>query len=264
MHEIKRITSRENRLLVNARKVRDGRDPSQIFIEGRRLAAEALLSGITVRQCFITPDLSDEMLLDTVIQSGVETAELPLALLRSITDTEQPQGIVLLAERPMTSLINFDLGAAPVPVFVFLHEVNNPSNLGAVLRSVEASGAGGVFVSRRSADVFSPKALRASMGSAFRLRIAENADLDDVLYRARVAGIDCLAVDNMAKIEYCDLDWKDPHLLVFGSEAHGLSERDLRSIGASVRIPMENEVESLNLAVAAGVVLFEARRQVKT
>jgi RNA methyltransferase, TrmH family len=264
MPEIKRITSRENRRLVYARKVRDGHEPSEIFIEGRRLAAEALRSDISIRECFIAEDLSDTALRDSVIDNGIEVTELPSSLFRSITATEHPQGIVLLAERPLTSFTNFDPEKDSVPIFVFLHEINNPSNLGAILRSVEASGAGGVFISRRSADVFSPKALRASMGSAFRVKIVENAELDEILENARAAGFECLAADNRAEIEYFNIDWKRPHLLVFGSEAHGLDEQELRSIGGGIRIPMEPSAESLNLAVAAGIVLFEARRQVKT
>ena len=263
MPEFKRIVSRDNRRLVHARKVRDGREPSEIFIEGRRLAAEALRSDITIRECFVAEDFSDEAIFDSIITNGIDVTELPPSLFRSISATEHPQGIVLLAERPMTSLISFDLSELLVPVFVYLHEINNPSNLGAILRSVEASGAAGVFVSTRSADVFSPKALRASMGSAFRLKIAENAVLNEVLVSARSAGFECLAVDNLAKIEYFDVDWKKRHLLVFGSEAHGINEQALSSIGGGIRIPMENSVESLNLAVAAGIVLFEARRQVK-
>jgi RNA methyltransferase, TrmH family len=262
MLEKKRITSRENRRLVHARKVRDGREPGQIFIEGRRLAAEAFGSGINIRECFISDDLSDKMLVDSILRSGAEVAVMSPSLFRSISATEHPQGIVLLADRPLPSLVNFDLNEVLVPVYLYLHEINNPANLGAILRTAEASGSGGVFISKRSADVFSPKSLRASMGAAFRVRIAENADLDDVLQRARVADLECLAVDTLGRTEYFDVDWKNPHLLVFGSEAHGLTERELQAIGRGIRIPMESAAESLNLAVAAGIVLFEARRQI--
>lgn len=263
MLEIKRITSRENRRVVRARRIRDGREPAWIFIEGKRLAREAISSGLEIDECFVVEDLGDTKLLDLLEKNGIEISELPRDLMRSISATEQPQGIILIARRP--SHRNFDLrtDGHAVPVYVYLHEVNNPSNLGAVLRCVEASGAAGVFVSANSADVYSPKALRSSMGSAFRMNIAENVILSDVITMARQAGLGCLAVDASGSGSYLEIDWRQPHLLVFGSEAHGLSDDQLRSIGRSINIPMEQPVESLNLAVAAGVVLFEAKRRQK-
>lgn len=260
--ELQRITSRENRRLIHARKVRDGKDRGQIFIEGRRLVAEALRSDIRINDCFVAEGFEDRELLDSIAEKGIDIWELSASLFRSIAATDQPQGIVLLADHPINPIIDFNSPHVTVPVFLFLNEINNPSNLGAILRSVEASGAGGVFVSKNSADVFSPKALRASMGAAFRIRVTENADLDEVLARARAGGVSCLAADRLAVMSYLQIDWKKgPHLLVFGSEAHGLSSREMELIGDGISIPMDNSVESLNLAVAAGIILFEAKRK---
>jgi TrmH family RNA methyltransferase len=260
--ELQRITSRENRRLIHARKVRDGKERGQIFIEGRRLAAEALRSDIRINDCFVAESFEDGELVDQITEKGIEIWELSASLFRSIAATEQPQGIVLLADRPINPIKDFNLPQVTLPVFLFLHEINNPSNLGAILRSGEAAGAGGVFISKNSADLFSPKALRASMGAAFRIRATENVDLEEVLGRARAGGLTCLAVDRLAGTSYLQIDWKKgPHLLVFGSEAHGLSSRELDLIGDGISIPMDNSVESLNLAVAAGIILFEAKRR---
>ncbi len=260
--ELQRITSRENRRLIHARKVRDGKERSQIFIEGRRLVAEALRSNIRINDCFVSEGFEDWGLLDPIAENGIDIWELSDSLFRSIAATDQSQGIILLADHPIIPIKDFSLPRLTVPVFLFLHEINNPSNLGAILRSVEAAGAGGVFVSKNSADVFSPKALRASMGAAFRIRVTENADLEAVLGWARAGGVTCLAVDRLAVTSYLQVDCKKgPHLLVFGSEAHGLSKRALELIGGGISIPMGNSVESLNLAVAAGIILFEAKRK---
>ena len=261
MLEIKRITSRENRRLVWARRIRDGREPDWIFIEGRRLVGEAIRSGVDIEECFVVEEFGDKELLAPLAKRGIDISELPGDLMRSVSATEQPQGIILIARRPSHGIIDLETDGFAIPIFVYLNEVNNPSNLGAVLRSVEASGAAGVFVSANSADVYSPRALRASMGAAFRLNIAGNTVLDDVISMARKGGFACIAVDASGGGSYLEVDWKQPHLLVFGSEAHGLSEDQLRAIGRSIRIPMEQPVESLNLAVAAGIVLFEARRR---
>ena len=146
-------------------------------------------------------------------------------------------------------------------MFLFLKEINNPSNLGAIVRTAEAAGAIGVIVSKGSADVFSPKALRSAMGSSFRLPVWENAEFSEVLGWAKVHDLVTVAADILGTSSYTDIDWRIPSLLIFGSEAHGLGELELAAIDKTVLIPMENGVESLNLAVSAGIILFEARRQ---
>ncbi len=259
---LERITSRENRRLIHARKVRDGRERSQMFIEGRRLAEEAIRSEIIIDEGFVAEGFEGSDILNVLSERGIAISNLPGPLFRSIAATEEPQGIVLLAQRPNNPVDDFNLGGSTLPLFLFLKEVNNPANLGAILRSAEAAGVGGIFVSKNSADVFSPKALRASMGSAFRTRITVNSELTEVLDRARAEGLECLAVDSSGKNNYLQVDWTRPHLLIFGSEAHGISESERNLIGREISIPMENSVESLNLAVAAGVVLFEAKRQI--
>ncbi len=259
--ELQRITSRENRRLVHARKVRGGKERGHIFIEGRRLVVEAMRSEIRIIECFVAQGFNGDEVLDEISSQGILISELPVPLFRTIASTEEPQGTIILAERPDRPVNDFGVELKSVPIFLFLNGVNNPSNLGAILRSAEAAGASGVFVSKNSADVFSPKALRASMGSAFRTRISVNSELAEVLDRARADGLDCLAVDRSAGASYLQADLTRPHLLVFGSEAHGLSASELDLIGGGVSIPMENDVESLNIAVAAGIVLFEAKRQ---
>src|SRR4051812_45219458 len=165
--EIEKITSRDNRRLVNARKVRDGRVPEQIFIEGRRLVAEALASDINIDECFVTESLLGSEMLATIGERRVPIAELPDRIFVSMADTMQPQGIILIAKRPDPSLelIEERLRSSRVPIVVLLKAINNPANLGAVLRTAEAAGIAGVVVSDGSADAYSPKSLRGSMGA---------------------------------------------------------------------------------------------------
>src|SRR5256885_8072317 len=102
MIEIEKITSRDNRCLVNARKVRDGKDREQIFVEGRRLVEEALRSELMIDECFVATGFRDSELLDAVANQTNNIAELPEKIFASIADTQQPQGIILLAKRPKT------------------------------------------------------------------------------------------------------------------------------------------------------------------
>jgi TrmH family RNA methyltransferase len=250
------ITSRDNAKLKFARSVRDGRETGLIFIEGVRLVQEALRSDLSIRSAFVSVAFSLG-LAESLNNTRVEVITVAEKAFASIADTENSQGIVLIAERPTPSLDDVR-GEGPV---VLLHQVNNPSNLGAVVRTAEAAGCAGLITTNGSADAFSPKALRASMGSAFRLPVVERIGFGDAIEWVRSNGLVTTAADVSGTLNYAEVDWTIPRLLVFGSEAHGLSERELESINEKVVIPMENEVESLNLAVSSGIVLFEAKRQ---
>jgi TrmH family RNA methyltransferase len=264
MYKIERITSRNNQRLVNARRVRDGKIANRVFVEGRRLANEALRSGVIINEGFVAEGFRDVELFESIGKRDVEVAEIPYRIFRSIADTAQPQGIILIATRPETSsaLIDIGLRTAKLPLVIFLKETNNPSNLGAIFRTAEAAGVVGVIVSKNSADVFSPKALRAAMGSSLRLPVWEYAEFDEVLEWAKAAKLTTTMAEALSGVPYIDINWKMPRLLIFGSEAHGFDASELAKIDELTCIPMDNGVESLNLAVSAGIILFEAKRQI--
>src|SRR5215212_7955012 len=168
-----KITSRENRRLKDARKVRDGRSDELIFVEGLRLAEEALRSGVEVDECFVTSSFTEtergKDVKAKIRQLGRPIFELSENLFESIADTKNSQGIILICHRPTAK--NLELASEKLPIIVCLDQVNNPSNLGAVCRTAEGAGASGLVVTLGSADIYSSKSLRAAMGSAFRLRV---------------------------------------------------------------------------------------------
>lgn len=252
MPESEVIRSRDNSRLKLVRAVRDGRESEFIFIEGTRLVHEAIKSGVNLEQVFVAEGVDPA----AKIPSLADWTFVERRLFDSVSDTENSQGIIAIARRPPTYIERVRDG-----LVVLLHRVNNPSNLGAVVRTAEAAGCAGLITTRGSADAFSPKALRSSMGSAFRLPIIEKWTFDDAIAWARSRGMVTTAADISGSAKYTDAEWTVPKLVVFGSEAHGLDERELAMIDEKIIIPMENEVESLNLAVSSGVVLFEAKRQ---
>jgi TrmH family RNA methyltransferase len=262
-----KITSRDNPKLKHARRVRDGKAADEIFVEGVRLAEEALSSDTVINSVLISSNFGkntrDAQLVRALENRGSALYEVDERLLRSIADTKNSQGVLLLCRRPDTSFSRFEQRDPKRArgLTIFLSRVNNPANLGAILRTAEAAGVSGVIVSRNSTDAFSPRSLRASMGSALRLSIWEDAAFDDVTGWAREHGLITTAADIGADLDYAALDWNRLRLLVFGSEAEGLSSSELAEIDEQIRIPMENGVESLNLAVSCGVILFEAKRQ---
>lgn len=261
MVSLEQITSRDNRRIVAARKVRDGHTRDRIFIEGKRLVEEALRSGVQIDECFVADDFSDAQLRDAVGERARAIAELPRRVFQSIADTKEPQGITLIAKRPETGPHLITVRDSALPLLIYLHEVSNPSNLGAILRTAEAAGVAGIIISQNSADAFSPKALRAAMGANLRLPIWDDAVFGEVIDRSRENKLIVSAAVAHSKKSYAAVDWTSPRLLIFGSEAHGLTEEHIGKVDETFGITMERDVESLNLAVSAGIILFEARRQ---
>lgn len=267
LFQMLKITSRDNQKLKFARKVRDGFVKDAIFIEGLRLAEEVLRSNLQISDIFYTEDFANTERGQSFLQTAKTSnlAEVPKNIFESLTDTKNSQGIILICEKPLTGRNIIETALEQnrnFPQLVLLHQINNPSNLGAILRTCEAVNITGVIQTRNSADVFSPKALRGAMGASLRLPLWTNADFFEVLDLAKEKNFVSICADVNAKKSYLEVDWKKPRLLIFGSEAHGLSAEEREKIDESLIVPMQNGVESLNLAVSCGVILFEARRQI--
>ncbi len=258
-----KITSRDNSKLKFARNVRDGRVADLIFVEGLRLAEEVLRSNVEISEVFFTAHFAETERGKIFLNQTANHTEVSENIFNSLADTKNSQGVVLISAKPETSQrrIESDLPKHEFPLVVLLHGTNNPSNQGAILRTAEAANVAGVIITKNSADAFSPKALRSAMGARLRLPIWTNADFSEVLDWACEQNLVSICADVNSNKCYTEIDWKQPRLLIFGSEAHGLSAIERERIDESLLIPMANDVESLNLAVSCGIILFEAKRQ---
>jgi TrmH family RNA methyltransferase len=257
----KRITSRSNELLQRARAVRDGRNRNSIFIEGVRLCEEAFRSPLEIETAFVADGVSERgrALISNLNAPCVSVSDEAFG---SLSDTEVHQGLALLARTPHTGAAQFLPGKPETsPLFLALHRINNPSNAGALLRTAEAVGATGVIATAGTTYLFAPKALRGSMGAAFRLPLWVGASLAEVAQKLRQDGVTVICADARARPNHTEINWTAPCALLVGAEAHGLSEAERTLTDAQIRIPMRPQVESLNVAVAAGIILYEAARQ---
>jgi TrmH family RNA methyltransferase len=264
-----KITSRDNQKIKLARRTRDGKDKDSIFVEGARLAEEALRSNLNISDIFFTASFAESERGKAFLQRAgkFNLSEVSENVFDSLSDTKHSQGVVVISAKPETGEKILESGlqkeTRKFPLIVLLHQINNPSNLGAILRTSEAAGVSGVILTENSADVFSPKALRGAMGASLRLSIWTNAEFFEALEWAKQKKLISICADVSAEKSYTEIVWKQPRLLIFGSEANGLSAQEREKIDESLIIPMENDVESLNLAVACGVILFEAKRQIE-
>jgi TrmH family RNA methyltransferase len=258
------ITSRKNSFAQYARGVRNGRERGSIFVEGLRLCEEALRAGLDFEFALHTRALEGgergERLLTSLREVGARVVAVSEDVFETVSDTVTPQGVVAIARRPQSGP-ELIARAETMPLVVILHGANNPSNAGAALRVAEAAGASGVIATRGSTDLFSPKSLRGSMGSAFRLPVWEGAAFEEALAWCAARGIGTVATGAGARRTHTEIDWTTPRAVVLGPEAGGLTDEEVRACGDSLCVPMREPVESLNLTTALAVVLYEAARQ---
>jgi TrmH family RNA methyltransferase len=259
------ITSRDNSLLRQVRAVRDGKIEELIFIEGLRLCEEANRSDLAIEAVVVSEELLRKERAAAAIAElsrvSKRVASVSEKLLESVSYTKTPQGIIVLAHRPVASEDRLSMSLDSSPLIVVLHQINNPVNVGAIVRTAEAAGATGVIATKSTSDPFSPKALRGAMGSAFRLPIWGGVDYGEMIDWCRRRGIVTVCADVEASTSYTQLNWTGPSALVLGPESTGFTDDELDQADQRVSIPMKGSAESLNVSVAAGILLFEAARQ---
>lgn len=259
-----KLSSRDNPKIKFARAVRDGKNTEFIFLEGLRLAEEVLRADLQVKEIFYTGSFADSERGREFLNSyQTISTEVSEKIFAPVADTKNSQGVIVIAEKPAhgKEKIETNLQKTKSPLVLLLHQINNPSNLGAILRSAEAVSVSGIITTQNSADVFSPKSLRGAMGASLRIPVWTNTDFFDALEWSRNNNLQSVCADINGKKSYTEIDWRIGRLLILGSEANGLNAAERAAADESLFIPMENDVESLNLAVAGGIILFEAQRQ---
>jgi TrmH family RNA methyltransferase len=257
----RRLSSRQNPVVARLRALaRDG-EPHAVLIEGATLAAEAVsadwpLELVAVTQAALAVPSTARLVAS--LPADVERLLVTPAMMDAMSPVRSPSGLVAVARaRP-----DRQRTAAPdsAPLLVCAADVQDPGNLGAIVRVAEAAGATAVLAAGASADPFGWKALRGSMGSAFRLPVARGLALDEALAAGRARGCRLVAAV-LEGTPLHDVDLSGPTCLFVGAEGCGLPAALVDAADERLAIPMERPVESLNVAVAAGIVLYEARRQ---
>ena len=243
---------------------RRSRGDGLLLLEGATLVDEALQAGLRVVEAALSESAAAaaEPLIDRLRGGKADVRVFSDALLDSLAEVETSQGVLALAEAPA-----FDDETAPfrgTPLVVACWAIQNPGNLGGLLRTAEAAGASGVLLGDGCADPLGWKALRGSMGSAFRLPLLRQLGAAELVGLLRARELRVLAADAGARRRYDEVDWRRPSALLLGNEGAGLPDELLRAAHERVAVPLREPVESLNVGVAAGIILFEAARQRRT
>ena len=226
-------------------------------IEGRKLIEEALKNGAVLRDIFLREDYSPEDIPRGDLE-GVRICRLTRSLFDRAADTETPQGIAAVSERPEWTQDEFFQGDDNI---IVLDRLQDPGNLGTIIRTADAAGFRKVLVLKGTADLFSPKTIRAAAGSLYRVRLLQADSPEEAADMLRERGFRIICTAPLGKKLIYQADMKRSAALVIGNEANGVCHSLLDMADETVRLPMEGNIESLNAGVAASVVMYESVRQ---
>ena len=261
---VRTITSRQNPGVQAFRELLRKRKPgdTRVLIDGWHLLIEAQQAGVPIERAAFTTDLLDTKETANAARgladAGVEVIAVSGPVMEALSPVRTPSGVVAIGRRETVGL---EAVFSPFPQLVLLAvDVQDPGNLGAIIRAAEAAGATGVVACGASTDPLGWKALRGSMGSAFRLPVAR-ASIDAAMQAARASRVQVLATVPRVGQPLFDTDLRRPTALLLGGEGSGLSLGLLQQADGLLSIPMRAPVESLNVAVAAALMLYEAARQ---
>lgn len=251
--------------LVHLQKARVRREQGLIIVEGRREIELAIKSGQRIEQLFYCPDFfsSDEGFNFIGATSGeiiskYQGQPVAPAVFSKLAYKENPDGWLATFAAPALSLDGIKLSACPL--VVVLEAVEKPGNLGAILRTAYAAGVEAVIVADPLTDIYNPNVIRASQGHVFTVPLVA-APREEVLAWLKEKKLEILSAALPAEKLYTEADLKKPTALVLGTEADGLSDFWLDSSNLLIKIPMRAGIDSLNLSVSAGIILYEAQRQ---
>lgn len=274
-----RITSLQNPRLKQLVKLRDRRprdEAGEFLIEGYREVKRALAAGVRPRELYCGPDwflgTNEPALIEEAQSAGAQVFELSKEAFAKVSYRDRPDGLLAVARQWHRTLKNLDVAglaeagpgsptpATKPPLLLVVEAIEKPGNLGTLLRGADAAGVDAVVVCDPITDIFNPNVVRSSTGVLFSMPVIV-AESGEVRSWLRTRGIRAVATTPAAPALYTDTDLRGPLAIIMGSEQYGLSEFWLKESDLLVRIPMAGQADSLNVAMAAIIALFEAGRQ---
>ena len=263
MAAMRRISSRQNPLVARFRdRARARGSDGTVLLDGEHLVEEALDAGIRLDTVAFAERIVDSRadgLVARVERAGAQTVKVPDQVLNAMSPARQPSGIVALAVHGPTTLAHVLHGSRPL--VLVLDGIQDAGNVGAIVRAADGCGASGVITTAGTADPFGWKALRGAMGSTFRVPIAVKQRAAETVAEIKRAGLAIIATVPREGTPLADCDLTRPAAIVLGAEGSGLSGDLIAAADERVTIPMRPPVESLNVAITAALMLYEASQQ---
>ncbi len=259
---MQKITSKDNEFVKHIKKLKDKKyrdESNEYVIEGIKLVKEAIQEKASIKQIIICEDCEDSGVIPKDLMYEIakyECVYVAKKVFNSLTEVVNPQGII--------AIINKNTGENQInyaeEIIVALDDIQDPGNLGTILRTADSVGLTQILVSKGTADAFNPKVVRSTMGAIFRVKIIECEDLKQTLKELKKHKFEVVVTSLQTEESFYDINY-NKKVIVIGNEANGVKQEIQDMADKKVKIPMLGKTESLNAAVATGIMLYEYVRQ---
>jgi TrmH family RNA methyltransferase len=260
------ITSKDNKLIREVKSLHQKKNRvslGKFFIEGIKMVKEAIDHKQKIESVLVCQDVLQRVnggpeLLSQLDALNEQIVFVNETIIKYITDAQTPQGVIaVVSKRENGTSSDFKQQG----VYLLLDSIQDPGNMGTIIRTADAAGVSGIFLSKGCCDLYSPKTLRSTMGSIFRVKIYDNQDLIDISKKMQKNGIKIVATTIAAKQNHYEVEYDSQVGVIIGNEANGITQELIDIADYKVKIPMVGNIESLNASVAAGILLFEILRK---
>lgn len=260
------ITSKENSKFKFIKSLQTGHNrkkSNSFIIEGFKLIREALDVDISLESIFYSPlafqaPREEQKFLNDILSKDITSYYISDNLMKELSETVTPRGLLAVVKKNFSDPVNVDFGK---DFWVFSCDIQDPGNLGTIIRTADASGAKGIFLSPDTVDVTSPKVIRSTMGSFFHLKLYKLKDMEEFIINSKKEGVTFISTDVREGRNYIEINYNFPLVLIAGNEGQGIGPEILSLSDFCVNIPIYGKAESLNVGVAAGIILYEIGRQ---
>ncbi len=240
-------------------KAKERKKDGIFLVEGIKMYEEAPEG--SVKETYILEETLEKLkgtaVAEKLSRTGYETVSKDVFL--KMSDTQTPQGILCVVKRPQFDIER--LLAVEAPLFVVLEDLQDPGNLGTIVRTGEGAGVTAVFMSKNTVDIYNPKTIRATMGSIYRVPHIYIEDMGELLEKLHKAGVETYAAHLQGENYYDSFSFAGATAFLIGNEGNGLKKETADRAGHYLKIPMEGQVESLNAAIATSLLMYETHRQ---
>lgn len=252
------ITSKDNEIVKHLRKLKDKKfrdETKEFIIEGIKIIEEAISENAKIKMvvvcdgCLNSNPIRQDLLYKLAKERVIYVSE---NIFKSITEVTNPQGILAVIEKKETPKIDFSQD-----LFLVLDNIQDPGNMGTILRTADSVALTQIIVPKGNADCYNPKVVRSTMGAIFRVNVIEVEDLGKAIKELKKHKIQILATDLSTEFSIYDVDYKKS-AIVIGNEGNGVSKEIIDLADKKIKIPMKGKTESLNAAVATGIILYNA------
>ena len=256
------ITSKDNELIKNIKKLKDKKyrdERNEFIVEGIKMVGEAIKEEANIKNIIICDDCYNNCEIPSELKYEIAKRKIIYVsqkVFDSITDVTNPQGILAVVEKNKVNDIDYKQD-----FFLILDDIQDPGNIGTILRTADSLNYKQIIVSKGTADVYDPKVVRSTMGAIFRIRVVEVENLAKTIKEMKKHKITVYATDLRTDKSIYDVDYKKS-AIVIGNEANGVSEEVLNEASQRIKIPMIGKTESLNAAVATSIILYESYRSI--